>query len=417
MAPSFRQGIMEFRSGWHGQERDDLYPFRWMEAEARLKLGPEDLRGGRFLSLPVFSEFTDFRQVLKVSADGRDLADIALLRQWALYGIDLEADKRRARVRPADGIELRLTLNRILPPEHHPGDARDLGVRVGPLEFHDAAARHAILLSGLENARKLDAEFRRGATRVSAFPLNLGIDLYGKCSIHPACVYCPWDEMKGLEGRAAHEIVDEATLEGYGPFFRSARRLVNCSFGEPLLHPRIEQILELLGRQDKFAEISTNGQAFTPRVVRALAGKPVTLYVSLDAGTRETYARLRNDHWDRVVEGLRLLDRERKKAGGRPSLFMVFMPMRVNRGDLEPYFKLCRDIGAEALVLRPLLVLPNARPKVVRNGYVFDYAAEQLTPAELRRLLAEAAEHSKTYGVRVANQFDFGLTASGEGDS
>ena len=37
------------------------------------------------------------------------------------------------------------------------------------------------------------------------------------------------------------------TSKDPGPMFQGAQSLVNCSFSEPLLHPRIRQILELCG--------------------------------------------------------------------------------------------------------------------------------------------------------------------------
>jgi len=91
--------------------------------------------------------------------------------------------------------------------------------------------------------------FPTGRTVLSSFPTSLGIDLFGRCNIHPACVYCPWDEMKKMETGRTEETVDDATLRGYGPFFLSARYLINCSLGEPLLHPRLDAVLGLLARR------------------------------------------------------------------------------------------------------------------------------------------------------------------------
>jgi MoaA/NifB/PqqE/SkfB family radical SAM enzyme len=255
---------------------------------------------------------------------------------------------------------------------------------------------------------------RQGKTKLESYPLNLGIDLYGRCNISPPCVYCLWDKMKVMEGSYSDAVVDDKTLADYGPFFKSARNLVNCSFGEPLLHPRFQEILELCRRNGKFVEISTNGQAFTPRTIHALAGKPVSLYISLDAATRETYAKIRNDKWDAIVPNLRLLNQERKKAGNLPKIFMVFMPMRVNQGDLEAYFQLCRDIDADTLVLRPLLYLWNPQIEKDRGGYHFSYKDELLSRPELEDIFVKVEEFSKKYGVPVANQFNFGeLTPPG----
>ena len=175
--------------------------------------------------------------------------------------------------------------------------------------------------------------------------------------------------MKEMEGDRVDAVVDDAALKGYGPFFRSARYLVNCSFGEPLLHPRLAEILNACAERKKIIELSTNGQAFTDRTIKALVGKPVNLYVSLDAATRETYAKIRNDRWDDIVPSLVRLNEERQKAGRLPRIYLVFIPMRVNAGDLEEYFRLAQRIEADKLVLRPLLS-PGQAEGADRSGRV-----------------------------------------------
>jgi len=252
-------------------------------------------------------------------------------------------------------------------------------------------------------------EMTEGKTTLESAPLNLGIDIYGKCNISPHCVYCLWDSMKVLEGDNVDIPVDARTLEGYGTFFTSARTLVNCSFGEPLLHPKLSELLDFCARNKKIVELATNGQAFTERTIRALVGKPVYLYISLDAASKATYAKIRNDRWDEILPGLRKLGEERRKAGNLPRIFMVFIPMRVNRDDLEEYFKLCLIVGADALVLRPMLFL--TKPDIVeeRGGHVFDYAKEMLNRREVEEVIRKAGEFSKLYGVPLASQFDFGL--------
>jgi MoaA/NifB/PqqE/SkfB family radical SAM enzyme len=252
---------------------------------------------------------------------------------------------------------------------------------------------------------------KAGKTVLRSFPLSLGVDLFGRCNINPPCVYCLWDEMKEMEGDRVDAMVDDVALKGYGPFFRSARYLVNCSFGEPLLHPRLAGILEACAERKKIIELSSNGQAFTDRTIKALVGKPVNLYVSLDAATRETYAKIRNDRWDDIVPSLVRLNEERQKAGRLPRLYLVFIPMRVNAGDLEEYFRLARRIQADKLVLRPLLFPAKPKAPVDRGGYRFDFLREPLGREELETLIRDAGRFAGQYGVPLASQFDFGKPA------
>jgi len=411
------QSTIAYGRGWHGEERDELLSFRWMEGESMLAIPAGKIAAFKYMRLPVFSEYADNSQILSIDLAGRRLAEWPLIHKWNTYSLDLVA--AAAGLSGSSQVELRLGLNKLIPPKYHPDDPRHLGARIAAPEFHNDDEVHAGFLFFHRNALRNHEEMVAGKTVLESFPLNLGIDLYGKCNISPPCVYCLWDRMKVLEGEYTDAIVDRAALDGYGPFFKSARTLVNCSFGEPLLHPGLEEILGHVARHGKVLELSTNGQAFTDRTIRALAGKPVYLYISLDAATAETYAKVRNDRWAPIIPNLIKLNEARQKAGNHlPKLFMVFMPMKVNRGDLEAYFRLCRDIEADFLVLRPLLHLWKPRIEADRGGYHFDYANEMLGREEAEAIIVRSAELSKTYGIRVANQYNFGLTPNPEdGDS
>jgi MoaA/NifB/PqqE/SkfB family radical SAM enzyme len=388
--------------GWHPWEFQEHIPFRWMKREARVVLTGRRRRGRRYITMPVFSEFDDLSQVLTISAGDKKVASWPLVYKWASYSCALPSAD-------AGDLDLIFRLNKVVPPEYHPMEPRELGIHVGPLGLHDDESRHERARFVYENAVTNQRELESGATLLSSFPLNLGIDVYGRCNIKPPCVYCMWGPMKALEGDAADAVVDERTLEQYGPFFSAARSLLNCSFGEPLLHPRLEAMLDLLARADKTAELSTNGQAFTPRTVRALAGRRLFLYVSLDAASRETYARLRNDRWDDVVTGLMCLREARRRAAGLPKLFVVFIPMRANLQDLEACFKLCRMVDANALALRPLLYQVGTGMAADRGGYHYDYDRELLGRDETHAVLKDAARYAGQYGVHLLNQFDFGI--------
>jgi len=416
-----------YAEGWQPEEKDDFTSFRWMRREARILLPASEREASGYVTIPVFSEFMNQTQILEVRRGGRMIGRAALLPKWTFFSFPL--DPRKAYVRTSAGPlgrfrlragvppaaaqetgpdELVLTVNKVYPRKYHAEDCRELGARVGPAALHSDPERHRDFVFFHGNALLNHREMAQGRTKLRSFPQNLGVDLYGRCNIKPPCVYCLWHDMKKLEGEAVDAEVDERTLESYGPLFDGARTLVNCSFGEPLLHPRFEEIVEAVDRKGKILELSTNGQAFTERTIRALAGKRVTLYISLDAATEETYAKLRNGRWTAILPQLRRLAEERRRSGDLPKIFMVFIPMRVNRGDLEAYIKLAGEIGADSVILRPLIHLENPKIESDRGGYHFDYAAEMLSREEMDEVAAEAERLGGIHGVQVQNQFNFG---------
>jgi MoaA/NifB/PqqE/SkfB family radical SAM enzyme len=396
---------VEYRDGFFSPEDDRTLPFRWMAKRAVLALPAEELRGNEYASFWIFSCFANYSQRISLTLDGRPVDEFPLMSGWASYSVRLGAPETNGN---GPG-ELVLSLNKVFPAQYHPGDGRELGVRLGPVAFHNDGVKHEDSKFFLDNSILNDREMRSRKIHLASYPTNLGIDIWGRCNIKPHCVYCTWDAMKSLEGDNVECVVDDKTLESYGPFFKSARQLVNCSIGEPLLSPRFPEILDLCQRTGKTVEISTNGQAFTRRTIQALVGNPVRLSVSLDAATKETYAKIRNDNWDEIIPNLILLNEERKKAGNVLKIYMVFIPMKVNRGDLEAYFRLCREIEADSLVLRPLVNIWAPKIEMDRGGYHFNYKDEILRWEEVQEIFRLSDLYAKKYGVFVSNNFDFGL--------
>jgi hypothetical protein len=214
--------------------------------------------------------------------------------------------------------------------------------------------------------------------------------------------------MKALEGEHAHAPFTRQTLADYGPFFQETGKLVNCSIGEPFMMKSLDGILDAFGEQGKTVEMSTNGQILTDRNIEKLLGRDIHLYVSLDAATPETYERLRNTRFLRILDNLRRLVAAKRGRGGLPFLYLVFMPMRVNAHELGAFVRLSAEIGADQLILRPLDPGEGIGLRWDRGGYRFDYQRENLSFQELMRLSGKAHELCRHLGVPLSSQLDFG---------
>ncbi len=125
-------------------------------------------------------------QVLTVTIAGRVAAEIPVLNRWFDFHFELPASA------DTDLEIVLLSVNKLVPLKRSaPGDWRDLGVRVGRLAFHDDKAQFERAGWADENAVRNKRELDAGASVLESHPIGLGIDLFGKCNIKPACVYCP----------------------------------------------------------------------------------------------------------------------------------------------------------------------------------------------------------------------------------
>lgn len=247
-----------------------------------------------------------------------------------------------------------------------------------------------------------------GSTELRSHPPNLGIDLYGVCNVKPPCVYCEWDYSKELEGEEVDRPFTLETLDEYGEFFDSARNLINCSIGEPFMMKEFDDLLDRFGSEGKNLELATNGQILTDRNIDRLLRRPIDLYISLDAATPETYAKLRNDTLDKILGNLRRLLKARTGHGAYPRVNLVFMPMRVNLHELELFALLCAELGVDRLVLRPLNWSDSSDLDWERAGHHFVYSEELLPFDELIRASGRAAAVCQRLGVMLSDQLDFG---------
>ncbi len=104
-------------------------------------------------------------------------------------------------------------------------------------------------------------------------------------------------------------------LSGFGGFegtdrrkFEEAKKPNNAAIsllGEPLLYPRISELIEGFHRRGFTTFLVTNSQH--PEILERIA-EPTQLYISVDAPDRETYRLLdrpaKRDFWERLLESL-----------------------------------------------------------------------------------------------------------------
>ncbi len=157
---------------------------------------------------------------------------------------------------------------------------------------------------------------------------------------------------------------------------------VKLTGGEPLLHPRIADLLEIIRREGLRLGIETNGVLCTPDLARRIAACAIpsdprglpTVSVSLDGADRETH------EWVRGVAGsfeaAQQAIRNLAAAGLQPQI--IFSVMRHNAHQVEAIVRLAEDLGARSLKYN--LVQPTARGEQLHDH------GETLSIAELVRL-------------------------------
>lgn len=210
--------------------------------------------------------------------------------------------------------------------------------------------------------------------RVHSYPLNiLYFYLTEGCNLR--CRHCY------LEPKFQTEKRQYAALDPdlFRHILHQARPLglssVKLTGGEPLMHPRIGELLEILRKEKLRFNVETNGVLCTPGLARDLVRSGIYhISVSLDGADAETHEWVRGVEgcFEASVSGIKHL----VEAGIRPQVIMTLM--RRNADKMEAMVRLAESIGASSVKFN--IVQPTARGEKLLE------AGETLTVEELLRL-------------------------------
>ena len=131
---------------------------------------------------------------------------------------------------------------------------------------------------------------------------------------------------------------------------------VKLTGGEPLMHPRFKDMLEIIRRKELKLTIETNGLLCTPEIAEEIAKSPNRFVaVSIDGADAATH------EWVRGVPGsfaaAKQAVRNLAATGSRPQI--IFTVMRGNAGQVDAMVRLAEELGAASLKFN--VVQPTAR--------------------------------------------------------
>ncbi len=207
--------------------------------------------------------------------------------------------------------------------------------------------------------------------QVIQFPIHtLYFYLTEGCNL--ACRHC-W---MGPRFDSAGDKYPTLSMEVFETAIREAKPLgltgVKLTGGEPLLHPDIMRILQIIQREGLKVTMETNGLLCTPEIAAEIAKLPNRFVsVSIDGMDAETH------EWVRGVKGSFEATRQGVRnlvaAGTKPQI--IFSVMRKNVGQVDDVVRMVEELGASSLKFN--IVQPTARGETLHETH------ETLSIAEL----------------------------------
>jgi radical SAM protein with 4Fe4S-binding SPASM domain len=243
--------------------------------------------------------------------------------------------------------------------KHSPGITRDILVR-GRYDFNfDLMPVHAIRMT---RARRLNL-IRSGMNLIHlrpgpwSWPNHMQIELTNYCNLK--CKVCPTGIGKlNRQPAAMDPAMFERLLSEVGPYLLTASL---WGWGEPLLHPRLADILRTCQDRGVATLLSTNGQNLDDgKVLQALLSYPPTyLIVCLDGLTDETNSVFRvGARLEPALKGVRYLARMKREKGlTLPILHFRYIVMKHNEHEVPKLPAFAEENHFDMLTIRTLSII------------------------------------------------------------
>lgn len=154
------------------------------------------------------------------------------------------------------------------------------------------------------------------------FPELISLEIASSCNL--SCIHCPphlkefKDEVRKfgiMEIDLFNRLMDEIDQHG-------KRSIALHKDGEPLLHPKVIEILERVKKnQNHTVYITTNAHPLKENVSQAiLQNKIDVVNLSIGAATEEFYSKVRGKNFNKVIDNIKLFLELRSKSDWKPKV-------------------------------------------------------------------------------------------------
>lgn len=184
-----------------------------------------------------------------------------------------------------------------------------------------------------------------------SYPLRCYFETTNRCNLR--CRMCGQSFFRGERVDMRREAVAEMA-----PLFHFMDDVSIFGYGEALLVDYVPELLDAIPPHANSWLVS-NGLLLTPDRNRMLIAHGLkSLFVSIDAASRETYRAVRGaDAFERVVAQVRDLDEQKRALGSpTPRLTLTFVAMRRNIDELPEFVRLARRLGVDRVIADYLIV-------------------------------------------------------------
>ncbi|MFH0714666.1 MAG: radical SAM protein [Candidatus Diapherotrites archaeon] len=242
-------------------------------------------------------------------------------------------------------------------------------------------------LFGAVNLALRYAEQKRKPLHPHYTPTALQVEITTACNLK--CEMCEHSFMRENPGNFSLESFKKLVDEN-----PNVQVLNITGIGESLLHPDFLEMVEYAKEKGMYVWFTDNFTLWNEKSVsRLLDSKADFVVLSLDGATKEVYEKIRRGaQWEKVLQNLKLLKRERdSRKSPTPKLGVNFCILNENFFQVEKMVKLCNELGVDVLMYSTPLF----------SDHTGKLSLGKVDAEKLKTLTEKAQRTAAELGVRV----------------
>ena len=191
------------------------------------------------------------------------------------------------------------------------------------------------------------------------------------------CMYC-LDEKNLKKHRDGNRKTEETPFDFIKKAYSAAETyglILGYAAGEITVCPWGEEALDFLIEKRWYTQHATNAFVYSEKIAKMLHDRIADVVVSVDAGTRETFYKVRNiDGWNKIIENL---EKYADVRGHLTLKYLLVEGINDNETDVDGFIKLCKRLNLPALLAVTLINQKSLNSNMLDTCFLFAKIAKK----------------------------------------